>query len=164
VKGLAVAISIVALLGSSLACGQSDSQAAESRSLDRVVPRLPNGLSVEEVEERLGEPRDEFETEGSEVVLSYGSWQVVFHPSLYKRTRYYREGYWPADKPVGPLDRQVHELPLGSSRATVEHELGKSEAWQVFNFNRWERVWYGNGRWKLTFRDKKLSGKQRPDN
>lgn len=160
-KALLVGISILAILASSLACSQSDSQAAESRSLDRVVPRLPNDLSVEEVKERLGEPRDEFEAEGSEVVLSYGLWQVVFHPSLYKRTRIYPAGYWPADKAVAPLDRKVRELPLGSSRDAVERELGKTETWQVFDFGKWERIWYGNGRWKLSFRHKKMSGKRK---
>jgi len=168
-KAFAIAISVIALVGSSLACGQSDSQAADFQAADhaapdRVMPRLPNGLSIDEVKERLGEPRAEDEVEGGEVVLTYGLWQLVFHPSLYKRTRYYRAGYWPADKPIAPLDRQVRELSLGSSRAAVERELGKTEAWQVFDFNKWERIWYGNGRWKLSFRDKKLSGKQKPDN
>jgi hypothetical protein len=50
-----VAMSLVFLIGSSLACGQNSSQAAGQaaglKHLDWVVPRLPSGLSMEEVEE-----------------------------------------------------------------------------------------------------------------
>jgi hypothetical protein len=159
VKRLTILISIVALLIPTLGCGQSATQAEAAGRLDQVVPRLPSGLSVEEVEARLGEPRDKFEAEGSEIVLTYGLWQVVFHPSLYKRSRYYRGGYWPADRPVAPLDRKIKALKLGSSRRIVEREIGKTETWQVLAFGSNERLWYGNGRWKLQFKDRRLSGK-----
>lgn len=158
-KVLVVAISVFVLIGSLLSCGQDGSQAAERPDLDRVVPRLPNGLSTEEVEERLGDPQAEFEAEDSEIVLTYGLWQVVFHPSLYKRTRRYSAGYWPADRPVAPLDRQVRALKLGIPRRAVERELGKTEAWQILTLGSNERLWYGNGRWKLHFSDRRLSGK-----
>lgn len=160
-----VAISVVFLAGSSLACGQNSSQAAGQaaglKHLDQVVPRLPGGLSIEEVEERLGEPEARFELEagGPETDLTYGLWDVAFSPSLYKRTRRYLAGERLADRPVAPLGPKIRALKLGSSRGTVEQELGKTEAWQVLDFGSDERLWYGNGRWKLHFSDRRLSGK-----
>jgi hypothetical protein len=159
VKNLTVVIATVALLASSLACGQSDNQAAAAGSFEQVVPRLPTGLSVEEVEARLGEPRDKFEAEDSEIVLAYGLWQVVFHPSLYKRTRIYPAHHWPANRPVGPLDRKIRALKLGLFRRTVELKIGKTETWQVLDLGTNERLWYGNGRWKLHLVDGRLAGK-----
>ena len=158
-KALVVAISLLVLAGSSVACGQSDTQAAVRQNLDQVVPRLPSGLSIAEVEARLGPPQDQIEAEDSEIVLSYGLWEVVFHPSLYKRSRSYREGHWPADKPVAPLDREIRGLELGSSRRSVERDIGQTETWQVLTFGVNERLWYGNGRWKLHFKDRRLAGK-----
>jgi hypothetical protein len=158
-KVLAIALSIIALIGSSLACGQSDTQAAQRHDLDRVVPRLPNSLSIEEVEERLGEPRRQYEAEGEEIVLNYRLWEVVFRPSLYKKTRLYLAGYWPADRPFAPLDREVRALKLGSSRRIVERDIGKTEAWEILTLGSNERLWYGNGRWKLVFKDRRLSGR-----
>jgi hypothetical protein len=158
-KIVVIAISIIVLIGPSLACGQGDTQAAERVDLDRVVPRLPNGLSIDEVEDRLGEPRALDEVEGEEMVLTYRVWQLVFRPSLYKRTRYYPGAYWPADRPVAPLDRKVQALELGSSRRAVERELGKTETWQILTLGSNERLWYGNGRWKLVFKDRRLSGR-----
>lgn len=154
-----VIMSLCLLAGSSLSCGQTASQAAERHVLDRVVPRLPSGLSIEEVERRLGEPEAKFEVEDSEVVLTYRLWQVVFRPSLYKRTRRYLAGDRQGNRPVAPLDRKVRALKLGSSRKTVEEKLGKTEAWQVLDFGSNERLWYGNGRWKLHFTNRDLSGK-----
>lgn len=152
-----VAISVVFLVCSSVACGQVASQAAD-RNFDRVIPRLPNGLSTEEVEERLGEPEAKYEAEDSEVVLNYHLWQVVFRPSLYKRTRRYPAGER-REQPVAPLDRKIRALKLGSSRKTVEQKLGETETWQVLDFGTNERIWYGNGRWKLHFSDRRLAGK-----
>lgn len=157
-----VTISLVFLIGSLLACGQNSSHAAGPKDLDRVVPQLPSGLSIEEVEERLGEPEARFELEvgGAETALTYGQWEVAFSPSLYKRTRRYLAGERLGDRPVAPLDRKIRALNLGSSRGTVEKELGKTEAWQVLDFGSNERLWYGNGRWKLHFSDQRLSGKR----
>lgn len=156
-----VAISLVFLTVSLMACGQNSSQAAGLKDLDRVVPRLPSGLSIEEVEDRLGEPegRVDLEVGGPETVLTYRLWQVVFSPSLYKRSRDYPAGDSPNGRPVAPLDRKVHALKLGSSRKTVEQKLGKTETWQVLDFGSNERLWYGNGRWKLHFSNRHLSGK-----
>ena len=124
-----------------------------------MIPRLPSGLSTEEVEERLGKPETKFEVEDSEVVMTYRLWQVVFRPTLYKRTRRYLAGDRLGDRPVAPLDRKVRALKLGSSRKTVEQKLGKTETWQVLDFGSKERLWYGNGRWKLVLTDRGLSGK-----
>jgi hypothetical protein len=156
----------MALIGSSFACGQDDTQAADHAALDRVLPRLPNGLSIDEVEDRLGEPRARSEVEESdedeaeEVVLTYGLWQLVFDQRLFKRTRYYSTGHWPADRPVAPLDREIHGLPLGSSRAGIERKIGRTEAWQILDFKKRERIWYGNGRWKLSLHNGALAGKE----
>lgn len=149
----------MALIGSSLACGESDTQAAQRPALDQVIPRLSNGLSVEEVEGQLGKPRTQFEAEDAEIVLIYGNWHLVFKPALFKRTRYYKEGYWPADRPVAPLDREIRALKRGISRQSVERDIGKTEAWDVLTLGSNERLWYGNGRWKLHFKDRRLSGK-----
>jgi hypothetical protein len=121
---------------------------------------------MDEVEDRLGEPRargeaeESEEDEAEEVVLTYGLWQLVFDPRLFKRTRYYPAAHWPADRSVAPLDRRVHGLPLGSSRAIIERQLGKTEAWQILDFKERERIWYGNGRWKLSLRNGLLAGKE----
>jgi hypothetical protein len=109
------------------------------------------------VEERLGEPEAKFEAEDSEVVLNYRLWQLVFRPSLYKRTRRYRVRH--SDQSVAALDHSVRGLKMGSSRKVVESALGKPEAWQVLDFGKNERLWYGNGRWKLRFSDRRLSKK-----
>ena len=93
-------------------------------------------------------------------MMVYGLWDLVFRPSLYKRTRYYLAGDWPADRPVAPLDRDIRELPLGSSRVVIERKLGKTEAWQILEFKKRERIWYGDGRWKLTLRNGRLVGKE----
>lgn len=157
-----VAISLVLLVSSSVACGQTASQAAGLKDLDRMVPRLPSGLSIEEVEERLGEPEQKFETKvgGTETVLTYRLWQVVFRPNLYMRIRRYAAGDRHAEEqPVAVVDRKVRALKMGSSRQTVERELGKTEAWQIRTFGEAERLWYGRGRWKLFFTDRHLSGK-----
>lgn len=156
-----MAISLVFLISSGLACGQNASRAAGLKDLDRVVPRLPSGLSLEEVEERLGEPeaRVELNLGGPETVLTYRLWQVVFRPSLYKRTRSYPTGDWSSGRPVAPLDRKIRALKVGISRRTVERKLGKTETWQVLDFGSDERLWYGDGRWKLHFVDRKLAGK-----
>jgi len=157
-----VAISLVFLTVSALACGQNASRAAGLKDLDRVVPRLPSGLSIEEVEERLGEPEARFVVEvgGTETVLTYRLWQVVFRPNLYMRIRRYSAGYRHADKqPVASLDRKVRALKLGSSRQTAERQLGKTETWQILSFEKDERLWYGRGRWKLHFVDRRLAGK-----
>lgn len=156
-KPLAIAIVTVALIGSVLGCGQDSPQAVTRGALDRVVPRLPRGLSIDEVEELLGEPRARFEGEGGEIVLNYEPWLLVFKPSLYERTRNYPSGYWPRKRPVAPLDRRVRALRLGSSRRTVERELGRTETWQILIRGKDESVWYGNGRWKLQFLDGRLS-------
>jgi hypothetical protein len=99
------------------------------------------------------------EVGGPETVLIYRLWQVVFSPSLYKRSRDYPAGDSPNGRPVAPLDRKIRALKLGSSREAVEQELGKTETWQVLDFGSNERLWYGNGRWKLHFTNRHLSGK-----
>jgi len=157
-----VVLFLFILVGSSLSCGQNDTQAAEGFDLDhldRIVPRLTSGLSVGEVEERLGEPEAKFETEGSETVLTYRLWRVVFHPSLYMRIRRYVEGFRRANGPVGPLDRKVRALKLGSSVRTVERKLGKTVTWQILTFSKDEYLWYGRGRWKLHILNRRLVGK-----
>lgn len=90
--------------------------------------------------------------------MIYRLWRIVFHPSLFLRIRDYKAGYRP-DQPVAPLDRKVHELKLGIGRRTVERELGKTEAWEIFTLGKDESIWYGNGRWELQFTDRDLSGR-----
>ena len=162
-KHLIVTIPLVFLIASSLACGQNASKAAGLKDLDQLVPRLPGGLSIEEVEERLGEPEGRFEVEqgGTATVLTYQLWQVVFHPDLQEKIRRYPGGYRHADRePVASLDRKVRELTLGSSRKAVERKLGKTQTWEILTFGKNEWLWYGRGRWKLHFADRRLAGKK----
>jgi hypothetical protein len=160
-KNIAVFFCLAVALGGILACGQSRVAASDLGTLDHVVPHLPTGMSLSEVEQRLGPPRDVRELEGGVVAALYSAWQLVFEPDLVIRERFYKAGYWPRGRPFPPLDRKVHELRLGTSRATAEAKLGKTEAWQILDFKKRESIWYGNGRWKLSFRNETLTGKKR---
>jgi hypothetical protein len=113
-----------------------------------------------EVEEHLGPPRQVTHLKGDQVVAYYKLWQLSFEPNLIIRTRYYKGGYWPPGRPFLPLDRKIRGLRLGISKVGAERKVGKTEAWQILGFWERERIWYGNGRWKLSFRHDKLSGKQ----
>lgn len=158
-KNIAVCLCLAVVLAGSLACGQSRVVASDLAKLDRVIPRLPRGMSIAEVEQRLGPPREVDELESGEVVAYYKLWQLVFEPNLIIRTRHYLAGYWPRGRPFAPLDRKIRELRLGTSLAATEAKLGKTEAWDILDFKERERIWYGNGRWKLSFRNEKLAGK-----
>ncbi|MFL5898002.1 MAG: hypothetical protein ACJ76D_06010 [Solirubrobacterales bacterium] len=118
-------------------------------------------MSLGGVEQRLGPPRDVREFQGGEVAAIYRLWQLVFEPNLIVRERFYKAGYWPRGQPFAPLDRKVRKLPLGTSRSATEAKLGKTEAWQILDFKKRERIWYGNGRWKLFFRNEALTGKEK---
>ncbi|HEV2858371.1 MAG TPA: hypothetical protein VGW80_08220 [Solirubrobacterales bacterium] len=118
-------------------------------------------MSIAEVEQRLGAPRDVRELEGGVVAAIYGPWQLVFEPNLIIRQRFYKAGYWPHGRPFAPLDRKIRDLALGTSLAATEAKLGKTEAWEILDFRERERIWYGNGRWKLSFRNKALAGKKK---
>jgi hypothetical protein len=161
VRNIAVCFCLAAVLAGSLACGQSRVAASDLGSLDREIPRLPRGMSLAEAEQRLGPPQDVSELEGGAVTAHYKLWQLVFEPSLIIRERYYKAGYWPRGRPFAPLDRKIHELRLGTSRAAAEAKLGKTEAWQILDINVREHIWYGNGRWKLSFRNRALAGKKK---
>jgi len=160
-RNIAVCLCLAAVLAGSLACGQSRVAASDLGKLDRMIPRLPRGVSLGEVEQRLGPPRDVSELEGGEVAAYYKLWQLVFEPNLIIRERYYKAGYWPRGRPFAPLDRRIRELRLGMSRAAAEAQLGKTEAWQILDFKQRERLWYGNGRWRLSFRNEALTGKKK---
>jgi len=158
-KDIAVCLCLAALLTGSLACGQSRVIGSDLAKLDRVVPRLPRGMSIAEAEQRLGPPRDVRKLEGGDVAALYGLWQLVFEPNLVIRQRFFKAGYWPPSRPFAPLDRKIRELPLGTSLAATEAKLGKTEAWDILDFKEREHIWYGNGRWKLSFRNELLTGK-----
>lgn len=158
-KTIAACLCLAVVLAGSLACGQSRGAVSDLAKLDRVIPRLPRGMSIGEVEQRLGPPRDVRELEGGEVAALYKLWQLVFEPNLIIRQRFYKAGYWPPGRPFPPLDRKIRELPLGTSLAATEAKLGKTEAWEILDFKEREHLWYGNGRWKLSFRNEVLTGK-----
>jgi len=149
-KALCLLISLAALVAFA-ACGQDGSQAASVGLFDEKIPQLCNGASVEEVEDRLGDPRNRAVLEKGEVALYYGLWQLFFEPGLTVRVRYYKAGYWPPGQPVGELDREVRKLESRISLATAEHQLGKPESWQIEVPKKTEDLWYGPGRWKLVF-------------
>jgi hypothetical protein len=118
-------------------------------------------MSIAEVEQRLGPPLDVSELEGGEVAALYKLWQLVFEPNLIIRQRFYRAGYWPPARLFAALDHKIRELPLGTSRAATEAKLGKTEAWEILDFKERELIWYGNGRWRLSFRNEVLAGKKK---
>jgi hypothetical protein len=157
-KVLCLLISVVALTAV-VACGQNGSRAASLQALNKKVPRLPNGTTVEEVEDRLGAPRNRAKLEDGEISLYYGLWQLIFDPRLTARIRYYKAGYWPPDRPVGKLDRDVRGLKLKTPLSAVERKLGKPESWEILVRGEKESVWYGPGRWKLVFSGGTLSRK-----
>jgi len=152
---LFLAVSVV----SSFACGESQVAAASLGRLDHVIPRLPRGMSRAEVEERLGPPRDVRELEDRRVAALYSLWQLVFEPNLVIRQRFYKSGYWPPNRPFAPLDDKIRELPLGTSLWATEARLGQTETWEILKYKEIERIWYGNGRWKLRFSNRRLAGK-----
>jgi hypothetical protein len=160
-KNIAICLILAIVPVGILACGQSQVSASDLAKLDRVIPRLPRGMSIAEVEQRLGPPRDVRELEGGGAAALYRLWQLVFEPNLVIRERFYKAGYWPRGRPFAPLDHKIRELPLGTSLAATEAELGKTEAWQILDFKERERIWYGNGRWKLSFRNGALTGKKK---
>jgi hypothetical protein len=157
---IVLALGLSSLLAGSVACGQSQVAASELAKLDREIPQLSRSMSLSEVEQRLGPPDDVSELEGGTVAAHYGLWQLVFEPNLVVRERFYRAGYWPRGRPFAPLDRKIDALRLGASRAAVEAKLGKTEAWQILDFKKRERIWYGNGRWRLSFRNQALAGRK----
>jgi hypothetical protein len=154
------AVAMLLSLGSS-ACASNEPAPKDLAFLDDKVPRLSLGTSVEEVEDQLGVPRNSAVLEDGEVTLHYGLWLLVFDPKLKVRSRFYRAGYWPKGRSFGSLDRGVHRLRLGSSKTAIERELGKPGTWEVLDFKTRERLWYGNGRWKLQLRGGRLASKER---
>jgi hypothetical protein len=160
-KNMAVCLSLVTVLVASPACGQGRVAVSGLGKLDRVIPRFPRGMSLAEVEQRLGPPRDVRDLEGGEVAAIYNLWQLVFEPNLIVRERFYKAGFWPRGRSFAPLDRKIHELRLGTSRAAAEAKIGKTEAWQILDFEKRERIWYGNGRWRLSFRNQALAAKKK---
>lgn len=159
-KVIAVCLCLAVVPAGGLGCGQSRIAASDLAKLDRVIPRLPRGMSIAGVEQRLGLPREVNELQGDEVSAIYKRWQLVFEPNLIIRSRYYKAGYWPRGRPFAPLDRKVRALRLGISRAVTEAKLGKTEAWEILDFKKREQLWYGNGRWKLSFHNEVLAGRQ----
>jgi hypothetical protein len=162
-KGVLLAGVLLLVSLGSAACAHNDSNRTAGRLLeapDQKIARLASGLSVGEVEDRLGDPSARADLEEGEETLYYGLWQLVFNPDLESRIRSYRAGYWPSGKSFASLDRAMHRLPLGVSRGTVERRIGKTEAWEIIEFADDERLWYGNGRWKLSFREGELVRKQ----
>jgi len=117
-------------------------------------------MSIAEVEQRLGPPRDVTELAEGDVRVLYRLWLLVFDPNLIIRQRFYKAGYWPPGRPFAALDRKIRELPLGTSIAATEAKLGKTEAWEIVDLKERENIWYGNGRWKLSFRNEALAGKK----
>jgi hypothetical protein len=160
-RNIAICLCLVVVLAGSLACGESRVAASDLGKLDRVIPRLTRGMTLAEIEQRLGPPRDVRELEGGEVAALYRLWQLVLEPNLIIRQRFYKAGYWPSGRPFAPLDRAIRELPLGTSLAATEAKLGKTEAWEILDFKERESIWYGNGRWKLSFRNGALTGKKK---
>lgn len=154
----AVALLLVSIGGT--ACANDGSASSHRATLDKEVPRLPSGATIEEVEQVIGPPRSQAELEDGEVSLYYGPWQLVFDPDLEVRIRSFKAGYWPSGRSFAALDKDVKKL-VGSVRHTVEQAPGKPEAWEIKEFKHRENLWYGNGRWKLVFRDGKLAAKVR---
>jgi hypothetical protein len=152
-------------LSTGLGCGQGGSSAAGFHGaanlhvLDKEIPNLASGLSVEEVEGRIGSPKSASELEGGEVALYYGHWRLYFDPGLRDRVRSYKAGYWPEGRPVAELDREVRGVDLKSSIDEVEQELGRPGSWQIVLPGRKEKLWYGPGRWELVFSRGNLVGK-----
>ena len=156
---IAVCLIVSVMLVGSLACGHNQVAASDLATLDRVVPRLPRGMPLAAVEKRLGPPRDVRTLDGGGVAALYRLWQLVFEPNLIIRQRFYKAGYWPPNRPFALLDRKIRALPLGTSLAAAEARLGQTETWEILNFNESEHIWYGNGRWKLHFSNRRLTGK-----
>src|SRR6476646_2568823 len=111
-RNLAVWLCLALTLAGGLACGQSPVDASDLGRLDREIPRLPGGMSLAEVEGRLGSPQDVSRLASGEVAAHYQLWQLVFEPYLIIRERFYKAGYWPSGRPFAPLDSSIHQLRL----------------------------------------------------
>lgn len=125
------------------------------KALDRKVLKLQTGASTEEVRSKLGKPRLEKDL-GEEEVLYYGLWQLVFTDrGLGSRTRDYKAGYGQWAYNSKALERKVLLLPPGTSIEYVRAKLGTPEALEIDRDppHKEESLWYGHGRWKLSFTD-----------
>src|SRR6185436_3779015 len=109
--------------------GESEGQQIGGKVLDQEVRRLQPGMSVNDVEMRLGHPRLE-RTLREEEVLYYGRWLLIFEPNLKRRTRYYKVGPW-ASHPAA-LDAMVARLPQGTSITRVRGKFGAPEALTIY--------------------------------
>jgi hypothetical protein len=155
-KALCLLVAVVAL-SAVAACSQAGRQTAGLHFLDERVPQLPNGASIEEVEDALGPPRNRAEVfAGTALYYGNGRWLLLFDPGLKGSARSYKTGYWPPGKPVDQLDQDVHKLKLRSSLAAAERRLGKPESWEIDVPEKKESLWYGPGRWRLIFSHESL--------
>ena len=145
-------ILLVSLLSFS-GCGESRQEVAISnRTLTRQIVRLHQGMRVEDVKDRIGQPKSE-SSHGSNVALNYGLWQLSFvNGRLTSRSMV----FIPAQKGTSIVGRQrrtaIEKLHLGIGTARVEAILGPPEVvYVVYERDGHPVRIYRYDPWELTF-------------
>jgi hypothetical protein len=126
-------------------------------SLDGAVMRLPQGASIDAVEEDLGPPNSIADANESETAAQYGVWQLVFRDGLLDRkAREYRPSK-PARASNPAFDRAVLSLRLGMSVGSVKSMLGVPTSYErVFEGSDPPIVLLRYGPWEISFEREKL--------
>lgn len=148
------ALACVVMLGTFLVgCGDSQEQTeATPKAMTRQIIGLRQGVSVEFVKQRLGEP-DAERSDGNSESLSYGIWQLSFvGDHLETRSKFIapKNGHLVLQSPR--VTKKVLQLDVGTKLKDVEARLGAPEAVSV--------IYEGQSRpiriltyasWQLTF-------------
>jgi hypothetical protein len=149
-------IGAVAYAGSG--CGNGGEVVRMSlKEVDRKVESLRWGSSVSVVRSQLGPPVSEV-SQGNQLALNYGKWQLKFvdsHLEERSRVRVYRHGGHP---PAGLLKKRVPNLALGMTVREVDRSLGMPEVrYEVFSNEVTPVVIQRYGMWELTFKHSRLT-------
>ena len=158
--GVWLMLACVVMLGAFLVgCGDSHQETeATPRALARQIVNFKQGVSVDLVKQRLGEP-DAERSGGNSESLSYGIWQLSFvNNRLETRSKLIgpKNGHLVLQSPK--VTKKVLQLEIGTKLKEVETKLGAPETVAV--------IYEGQSRpirilsyasWELTFVDGALS-------
>jgi hypothetical protein len=139
-------------------CGQVEKETKSGASLSREIRHLTQGMSVEMVESRLGEPKAEQST-GNADALSYGIWQLTFvRNHLATRSKVIVPSKSRRAMRGHEVNKVVRQLKLGAKIGVVEAKLGDPEVvYVIYEGDPQPVKVLRYGSWQLTFVHRKLS-------